>query len=51
MISVLIADDQAVVRAGLRMIIEVQDDLVVVAEAANGEDALELVATTGRTSS
>jgi DNA-binding NarL/FixJ family response regulator len=45
MISVLIADDQAVVRAGLRMIIEVQDDLVVVAEAANGEDALELVAT------
>jgi len=45
MISVLIADDQAVVRAGLRMIIEAQDDLTVVAEAANGAEALELVAT------
>lgn len=45
MISVLIADDQTVVRAGLRMIIEAQDDLAVVAEAANGAEALELVAT------
>jgi DNA-binding NarL/FixJ family response regulator len=45
MISVLIADDQAVVRAGLRMIIEAQDDLAVVAEAADGAEAAELVAT------
>lgn len=44
MISVLIADDQAVVRAGLRMIIEAQDDLTVVAEAANGSEAIEVVA-------
>ncbi len=44
MIGVLIADDQAVVRAGLRMIIEAQDDLAVVAEAANGVEAVELVA-------
>ena len=44
MISVLIADDQAVVRAGLRMIIEAQDDLAVVAEAANGFEAIERVA-------
>jgi DNA-binding NarL/FixJ family response regulator len=44
MISVLVADDQAVVRAGLRMIIEAQDDLAVVAEAANGLEATELVA-------
>ncbi len=45
MISVLIADDQAVVRAGLRMIIEAQDDLAVAAEAANGAEAAEMVRT------
>jgi len=45
MISVLIADDQAVVRAGLRMIIEAQDDLAVTAEAANGAEAAEMVGT------
>lgn len=45
MITVLIADDQAVVRAGLRMIIEAQDDLAVIAEAADGSTAAELVAT------
>jgi DNA-binding NarL/FixJ family response regulator len=45
MISVLIADDQAVVRAGLRMIIEAQHDLEVVAEAATGSEAVQLVAT------
>jgi len=45
MISVLIADDQAVVRAGLRMIIEAQDDLAVAAEAVNGAEAAEMVRT------
>ena len=45
MISVLIADDQAVVRAGLRMIIEAQHDLAVAAEAANGAEAAEMVRT------
>lgn len=44
MITVLIADDQAVVRAGLRMIIEAQGDLAVVAEAANGSEAADLAA-------
>jgi DNA-binding NarL/FixJ family response regulator len=42
MISVLIADDQGVVRAGLRMIIEAQEDLIVVAEARSGIEAVEL---------
>ena len=43
MIRVLIADDQAVVRAGLRMIIEAQEDLEVVAEAESGTTAIEAV--------
>jgi DNA-binding NarL/FixJ family response regulator len=41
---VLIADDQAVIRAGLRMIIEHERDLTVVGEAADGLDAVELAA-------
>jgi DNA-binding NarL/FixJ family response regulator len=40
-ISVLIADDQALVRAGFRMILETDRDLRVVAEADDGEKALE----------
>lgn len=40
MIRVLIADDQAVVRAGLRMILEAQEDLEVVGEAADGDEAV-----------
>jgi DNA-binding NarL/FixJ family response regulator len=41
-IRVLIADDQALVRAGFRMILEIEPDLVVVGEAADGEQALSL---------
>ncbi len=41
MISVLIADDQALVRSGLRMIVDVQPDLQVVGEAADGREAIE----------
>ena len=37
---VLIADDQALVRAGFRMILEAQPDIAVVAEAADGESAV-----------
>ena len=33
---VLIADDQALVRAGFRMILDAEDDLEVVGEAADG---------------
>ena len=40
MIRVLIADDHAVVRQGLRTFLDLQDDIEVVAEAADGEAAL-----------
>jgi len=39
-ISVLIADDQALVRGGLRMIVDAQQDMQVVGEAENGADAV-----------
>ena len=39
-ISVLVVDDDTLVRAGLRMMIETQDDLVVAGEAANGDEAV-----------
>ena len=39
-VSVLIADDQALVRAGFRMVLEAEDDIAVVGEAANGEQAV-----------
>jgi DNA-binding NarL/FixJ family response regulator len=45
MIRVLLADDQAVVRGGLRMILESQEAIAVVGEAADGREALRLVST------
>jgi DNA-binding NarL/FixJ family response regulator len=39
-LGVLIADDQALMRAGFRMILEAEPDLEVVGEAANGEEAV-----------
>ena len=39
-IKVLIADDQEMVRAGFRMILETQDDLEVVADVADGVEAV-----------
>ena len=41
-IRVLIADDHAVVRQGLRAFLEVQDDIEVVGEADNGAEAVKL---------
>ena len=41
-ISVLLADDQAMVRGGLRMILEDQPDISVVAEAADGVETVVL---------
>lgn len=41
-IRVLIADDHAILRAGLRMLIEAQPDMTVVAEAENGNEAIRL---------
>jgi DNA-binding NarL/FixJ family response regulator len=42
MIQVLIADDQALVRAGFRMILEAESDIDVVGEAVDGAEAVEL---------
>ena len=44
MIRVLIADDHAVVREGLRAFLALQDDVEVVGEAADGEEAVKEVA-------
>ena len=41
MISVELADDQALVRAGFRALLDSEDDIAVVAEAADGEEAVE----------
>jgi DNA-binding NarL/FixJ family response regulator len=43
-IRVLIADDQALVRSGFRLIVETRPDLEVVGEAENGEEAVQLAA-------
>ena len=43
-IRVILADDHAVVRKGIREFLEAEDDIVVVAEAADGGQALDLVA-------
>lgn len=42
-IRILLADDQAMVRAGFRMILEMQDDMEVVGEAADGADTIASV--------
>lgn len=43
-IRVVVADDQELVRAGFGMILDAQPDIEVVAEAANGLEAIEAVA-------
>jgi DNA-binding NarL/FixJ family response regulator len=43
MIRAVVADDQAVVRGGLRLILEASDDIEVVGEAEDGAAAVELV--------
>jgi DNA-binding NarL/FixJ family response regulator len=42
-IGVVIADDQALVRGGFRMILDARDDIEVTGEAADGAEAVELV--------
>lgn len=42
-IRVLVVDDQALVRAGFRMILEAEPDLVVAGEARDGQEALSQV--------
>ena len=41
-ITVAVADDHAVVRAGLRLLLEREPDIRVVADAANGREAIEV---------
>lgn len=43
-IRIAIADDQALVRTGLRMVLEAEPDLTVVGEATDGRTAIDLVA-------
>jgi DNA-binding NarL/FixJ family response regulator len=41
-ISVVIADDQALVRGGFRALLDAQNDITVVGEAGNGDEAVRL---------
>jgi two-component system, NarL family, invasion response regulator UvrY len=43
MIKVLLADDHSIVRAGLRRLVEESTDMEVVAEAADGDEAIRLI--------
>jgi DNA-binding NarL/FixJ family response regulator len=45
MIRVLLADDQALIRAGFRVLLEAADDIEVIGEAVNGDQAVELAKT------
>ena len=40
MISVVLVDDHAVVRSGIRLLLDVEDDIEVIGEAGNAKDAL-----------
>ena len=42
MIRVLLADDQALVRGGFRMLLDSADDIEVVGEASDGAQAINL---------
>jgi two-component system invasion response regulator UvrY len=43
LIKVLLADDHSIVRSGLRRIVEESEDMVVIAEAADGQEAIRQV--------
>lgn len=46
MISVCVVDDQTLVRRGIRSLLELADDVAVVAEASDGDEALAAIAAT-----
>jgi len=46
-VSIVVADDQRLVRAGIAMLLAAEDDLDVVAEAADGREAVELARSRG----
>ena len=50
-IRVLVADDQQLLRAGFRVILEAEPDIEVVGEAVDGVEAVELAGSRGPTSS
>ena len=43
MIRIVIIDDHAIVRAGVRALVELEDEFKVVGEAATGEQAISMV--------
>ena len=43
MIRLLIVDDQAIIRHGLKSLLEIQSDLMVIGSVANGQEALSLI--------
>jgi DNA-binding NarL/FixJ family response regulator len=45
-ISVALVDDQPLVRSGFRLIVEAEDDIEVIAEAGDGEEAIAVVRST-----
>lgn len=45
MIRVLIADDHAMVRQGIKQILELEEDLTVIGQASNGQEAIKLART------
>jgi len=45
MIRVLVVDDHAILRDGIRSLLESQDDILVVGEAGDGSEALEITGT------
>ena len=42
MIRILLADDQALIRSGIRSLLDAEDDIEVIAEAADGQQAVAL---------
>ena len=43
MISILLVDDQSLIRQGLRALLELEPDIEIVGEAENGQIAINLV--------
>ncbi len=45
MICLILVEDQIMIREGLKALLEIQEDVEVVGEAGNGEQALQLIQT------